>query len=585
MRIFNFASDQKTTPPPSWATRIGKATSKLLFGDDGAMPVDDLKNTGGATETTVSDGSLSAMPNMWRVHENRKSLYRDIERMDAEDELVASALDIIAEAATNFEPDDNSEEQTFRVKLTDKAAEKVITDLIKRLDLYNELFQIVREAVKHGNYLPEVLVDQKQMKVVRLKQTITYQIYPKTSDRGDKLPGWIVREDADIASCTGQELEEWQICPFIFGAKKGYLAVPMLGAARRNWQRLSKIEDGMAVARLTRAYDKYVHKIPIKKEWTTEQIMAAIKRYRDSITKRKLVTGEGALTQNDTPFDVNTDFYLPDVGDGTGGITTLTSTNLQLGNLNDVYYQREKLLARLAVPVAYLQISSAQKTHLKSGSVGDADIRFAAFMRRVLATARFGLRRLIDLELVLNGMNPNTIQYNIEMAEIRSKDPMEDAKIELTRAQAAIYFVEAFGALPPELLASKYLYLNPEQQTMLDEFLAEDGQKILDARIKAIEMTAEPAPPGLTGLSPKSAKPASGSGNSNKSKAKRSTEQKPAAQSDPSYKLEAVTDLFYALQEKVNESLRESGVDIPDGAGWTKDVIRQNLTDIVLLED
>lgn len=571
-RIFNFtAADNNAAGPPAWAKKISKNVADFLFGDNGTHPVDDLRRTSTVSPNSQADNSAVAMPNMWRVHEDRKNMYRDIIRMDDEDELISSALDIIADTATNFVTDRGDNEISLRIITADAGAQKVIDDLVKRLDLHNDIWQIVRQMVMHGAYLPEILIDREQMKVVRMKPTITYQIYPKTTEKGDKVPGWIIREDKDIYNGAGQELEEWQICPFLFGARRGYLPIPMLASTRRNWQRLSKIEDGMAVARLTRAYDKLVHRIPIKKEWTTEEIMASIKRYREGITKKKLVSDTGAVQQTDSPFDVSTDFYLPDDGSGTGGITSLTSTNLQLGNLNDVYYSREKVLARLAVPIAYLQIMSTQKTHLKSGSVGDADIRFAAFLRRVHACLRTGLRRLIDLELMLNGHNPNTVQYKIELAEIKSKDPMEDAQIELTRAQAAIYFVEAFGALPPELLASKYLSLEPEQQKMLDTFLSTSGKTILAARIEGIKNEAKPAPA-----------PGGGSGNKNKSKAKRSTEQKPSAQSDPTYSVDALTDLFVQLTDKVNDSLREAGMDIPDDAGWSRAVIRQNLSDMAL---
>lgn len=570
MRIFNFAADNNSSPSPSWAKKITRSVSDFIFGDDGTSPVDNLRSTNSLAESEPSAAnSLIAMPNAWRVYEDRRSLYNDIERMDNEDELVSSALDIIADVATHWTGKEDSG-ITLRISTTDQEAQKIIDDLVARLDLQNEVWQIVRQMAKHGAYLPEVLIDRKRMKIVRLKQTVTYQIFPNLTEKGDKIPGWIIREEKDVASATGQALEEWQICPFLFGAKRGYLPVPLLASARRNWQRLSKIEDGMAVARLTRAYDKLVHRIPIKKEWNKEEILAAIRTYREGITKRKIMTDTGKVTQNESPYDVNTDFYLPDDGSQTGGITPLTSTNLQLGNLNDVYYSREKLLARLAVPISYLQIMSTQKTHLKSGSVGDADIRFASFLGRIQAALRTGLRRLVDTELVLQGKNPATVQYKIELAQIRSKDPMEDAKIELTRAQAAVFFVEAFGALPVELIASKFLELEPDQQEVLNAFLKTNDKKITDSRIKALETAAKPQAP------------AGGSGNQNKGAAKRSAEQRPGAKQN--FSLEVLTDLFVALQEKVNISLQEAGIDVPDDAGWSRDVIRQNLVDFAAVQ-
>jgi hypothetical protein len=575
MRIFKLG-DQKVAPSFPWARKIGKAVARL-FSDDAPQPVNDLAKTDSAVSSYDDMTNMTMMPHMWRVYEDRKSLWRDMNRMDSEDELVNKALDTIADFAVNFENSEEVAETSFRVKAKSKKVQDILDNLIARLDLQNDLWQIAREMVKTGNYLPEVLVDRKRNQIVRLKPTIPYMIWPKTSELGDKVPGWVNVPDAAIYNGKGQELEEWQICPFIFGAKKGYLATPMLAAARRNWIRLAKVEDGMGVARLVRAYDKLVHRIPVKKEWTQEQVMATIKRYKDAITRRKLVTSEGALTQSDTPLDVQTDFFLPDIGDGTGGITAITGTNLQLGNLNDVYYHREKLIARLSVPLAYLQITSAEKTHLKAGSsVSSIDIAFAAFMRRVHASLRSGLVRLFQLELVLQGQVPTPDAFVLELATPSTKDPLEESKISLTNAEAATYFIEAFGALPPELIASKYLDLTPKEQAMLDGFLASDGKNLMKTKIKTLELGAKPAPaPQL---------PAGGPGNNNKSKVARSKEQKPAAKQEDGtlYDIDSLVHLFMSMNQKVNEALQEAGLDIPDDVGLSERAIRQGLEGLAL---
>lgn len=562
-----------------------------MFRDSDLEPVPDPSKAGldAVTSTVDNHSNFTSLPNMWRVFTDRKAVIQDIDRMDVEDEYVSTALDIIADFAVCY--DDEGEAQ---INITANAPEdqKIIDDLMARLDIKLEAWQIIRDMVKYGFAPREALIDREKMKIVGLKQTISYQIYPKCTEKGDKVPGWTVMTDKDIYNGVGgTDLEEWQIIPFSYGARRGYLSVPILAAARRNWARLSKIEDGMAVARLTRAYDKLIHRVPVKDSWVPEEITKAVKKYKDAITKRKIQSNEGFVSQNENPIDVQTDFFLPDTGDGRGGVDTLTSTNLQLGNLNDVYYSRERLVARLRVPVSYLQMSSAQKTHLKAGgAVSDVDIQFGRFLRGIHANFRRSLRRVIDLELLINSRSPSNA-YKIEMPEVETNNPMEEAKIELTKAQAATFFVEAFGALPPAIIAAKFMELTDSQQALMDTFLKASGDKILKARMDALA-----APPKIA-LNPASA------GGGSKSPAKKKAKKQSLMDSVPDMlaeevaqyenpqeqdsgedlvPLDAATDLFMTLAQKVNAELRKSGMPVPELANSYRDEIRQQLLDLAI---
>lgn len=595
MRIFNFTADTQRTPPPSWATKVADGALRLLFGDKSPQALDDMVGVGTITGTFDDYSNMTQMPTMWRIHQDRKNMHQDIERMDSEDELVSTALDVIAEMATNFSQD-NDNDDSFRVTAKNKQIQKIIDDLIQRAHLHTEAYQIVRNFVKHGSYLPEVLLDRRTNQIVRIKQTITYQIYPLLTEKGDKLPGWITLSDKDVYNNSGgEEIEEWQICPFIFGAKKGYLSTPMLASARRNWQRLSFMEDSMAVARLIRAYDKYVHRVPIKKEWTVEEVKNAVRIYKDNMTKRKIVTSEGNIMRNDQPNDVRTDYYLPDVGDGTGGISVLGSANTQLMNLNDMYYAREKLLARLRVPISYLQIMSTMKTHIKAGVSSGADLQFAQFMRVVGMCFRSGLARLFDTELLLQGIPPAADNYIIELAKITTKDPLEDAKVAMTQAQTAIYLVEAFGALPADFLAAITLDLDPETQIIFNKYLGKYAEKIMDAQVKAIELTGEPPQPGIKTGGPKvgaNANTGAGSGNGggNKSKAKTKSEQKPGVAKqdvDPEDMLmideDKVVDLIVQVQQQAIDAMQKAGFPAPDFEIRSEGDIRRELRQSMII--
>jgi len=564
---------------PSWASKISKGFRTIFSNPDAAVPI-ARTDKGGTDAVTVnistSDVNMG-QPHLWRVHNQRKTVYNDIDQMDSHDELVSTALDIIADFAAGYD----EEGIAFRVDAKGNAkVQKILDDLVRRLDLQNDIHTIVRAMVKHGNEMREVLIDRKTSRIVSLKQTISYQIYPKLSKTNDKVPGWFFVQEKDVYNGGGgTPMEEWQILPFCYGERRGALCVPILASARKNWQRLAMIEDGMGIARLVRAYDRLVHRVPTNPNWTPEQVQNNLNRYKEAITKRKLMSADGDMNMVDSPLQVQTDFFLPDIGDNRGGVDVLNSTNLQLGNLNDVYYHRERLLARLRVPIAYLQIMSTQKTHLKSGAVGDADIMFSRMLRGIHSILRRGLKRLFDMELALQGEVAEGA-YVIHFTRVSTDNLLEMAKIELTFAQAAAYFIEAFGALPPELVASMFMRLDEKQQDIMDKFLKSNGSKIQAARIKALETAAEPKI-GLKDRMP--GDNSGGSGNNNKSRTSRSSEQKGASQSVVS--LEEAVEVFYALHEAEVETLQNMGLEVPDVSDSFKDVVRQNLTDLAIADN
>jgi hypothetical protein len=610
-RIFNWTGDsaEDVSPITAFAKKIGRMVSPIFDAYSGSQPQQVPRNNDPATDMSLDYSTLNVVPHQWKVAQDRKSMYKDIENMDMGDELVSKALDIIANNCVDFLED--VVDSRVRFKSNDPEVATILGNMSQRLDLDQTLFDIARECAAHGSIFREVVLDrisEAKPFIANFKQTIPYHIWPKTTDRGDKVPGWLIKLDQDIFNGGGQALSEWQIVPFIYGARKGYLSVPPLASARSGFQRLAKIEDGMAVARLIRAYDKMVHKIPVGKEWEKDQILQAIRLYKQAITKRNMETTDGQMNSLDNPLDVQTDFYVPDDGTNRGGVEMLRGDNINLGNLNDVQYAREKLLARLGVPVEMLQLMSLQKTHIGSrgGGMSPAQVQFAKTLRSMQAIIRRGLSRLCDIELMMQcpeKFATGRSLYTIELCDIDTADPQEDAQLLLTMGQACVYFLEAFGALPPEFMAAKFMQLTPDQQEMMQKFLDTDGQTILKARVDALKNEALAPLATKTGIHEATNPPggSSGSGNNNKSRASRTTEQKGGktkntqgmsrrlasefitqeAGEDSVFDIDSLVDLFADLQQAVNSDLTAAGIAVPEVGEFTRSVIRKNLQDIV----
>lgn len=172
----------------------------------------------------------------------------------------------------------------------------------------------------------------------------------------------------------------------------------------------------------------------------------------------------------------------------------------------------------------------------------------------------------------------------------------------LTLGQACVYFLEAFGALPPELMAAKFMNLTPDEQEMMKSFLSEEGETIMKARVDALKNEALAPLATKTGIkeatNPPKAGGNGGSGNNNKSRASRSSEQKGGAKSTQGmsarlkealnleqgdegvFTLDEMVDLFAKLQQMVNDDLNNAGIPVPEVTAATRKIIRQNLVDL-----
>lgn len=556
-QIFDFTDTSNTpgyTKPAGWVNKFAKFFSSLFDINDGRHPAPILDGSQDSTRGVGGQATnANGLPTLWKHYESRKSIWQDINRMDDEDEIVSQGLDIIADCTINF---DLTDDIGFRVVAggvdgdPQKAkVQEIIDQLIRRIHLNDEVWQIARSTFKYGGEYREILIDKDASRIVGLKQCVQYHIWPKENPKGDKLPGWVYKTDKDVYNQTQQFLEEWQIAPFYFGTMRGLMPTPRLASARRGWEKLQLAEDGLTTARWMRAFDKLVHRVPVEKNWSRELIQSTLERYKDRILKKEQQGADTMMNKTPSPISAQTDFFIPDDGSNRGGVDILSATNNQLMNLTDLYYARERLICRLGVPMDYLQVVSSMKTHMgKANGVSDIHIQFVRTLKRLQTALVVGVMRIIDMELLLNGVVPAPDLYAVKFGEIDGKMMKDDSDVEFTLAQAAVYFVEAFGYLPPELMASKFLRLTDDEQVMMKKFLDTDANKIYKAKIKEIENNAILPTPGLK-------PPGAGSGNNNKSKVAASTEQSRGrargTSREPSYQMSQVVDLFLNLSQGI----------------------------------
>jgi hypothetical protein len=252
-----------------------------------------------------------------------------------------------------------------------------------------------------------------------------------------------------------------------------------------------------------------------------------------------------------------------------------------------VYYAREKILARLGVPITYLQIMSTQKTHLTAAAgLQGVDKQFSKTLMRCQNSLRRGLGRLFDMELWLHGITPTPGLYSIELPIIVTKDALNDAKIALANAQAAVYFAEAFGALPMTLLSDLFLTLTTEEQQLMSQFADKWDDKMVQYKMDALKLASQAPPGGNLGVAKVKQRVTGASGkkgNAAKSLGERTSEQRGAA--SQSISIEDAMGLYAHLSEGVEQQLLANGVAPEDIPPVNFSVVQSELQALALYND
>lgn len=460
--------------------RLMKAVSDFVSRNPGsALP----RQPAFTTDTGASDALYTSFTDrIWQVYYDRRAIYFDLRDMDINDPVVHTALDVIADCVTGYENVDVDGFE-WQLEVQNEKALQVLTDLKSRLRLGSEVWQVTRKFVQFGEEFREIVVDD-ELNVVRFKSLPSYQVAPNFDQWGNKVAGWQQRPETNVPQQV-VEFEEWQIIPFIAGARRGYFGTGLMTASRRSWRRLQKMADGMAIARMTRAYDKLLHRVPVKQEWDLKRQQEVILKYKENMTKRRGLDSDGQLYLRDDPLTVGTDFYIPDDGTKRGGIDVLASQNMQLMNVEDLNYHLNELLCGLRVPRKYLNYP------LDGGSMGDAgltaeDIQFARTLRSHQCVLREGLVLLARWALLFKGFRADELGVGVRLAKISAQDHLQNAKIQFTLAQAASLFAQTLltGGLPPELVGAKYMELSDAEKEVLAAFIAEDD--FTDAKVAGL---------------------------------------------------------------------------------------------------
>jgi hypothetical protein len=358
----------------------------------------------------------------------RLALFRDYEEMD-NDAIIASALDIYS--------DESTMKNEYGKILEINSDNENIHDILHNLfyDVLNIEFNLwpwVRNLCKYGDFYLYLDIKEKY----GITNVIPLSAYDVTRIEGEDPdnPYYVqfVVEEMDTRHSSrmhGQkELENFEIAHFRLLSDANFIPYGkgMIEGARKTWKQLMLMEDAMLIHRIMRAPEKRVFKIDIGNIPPTE-VENFMQKIINKMKKAPVIdqnTGDYNLKYNIQ--NLTEDFFLP-VRGGDSGTSIESLAGLTYEAVEDIEYLRNKMMAALKIPKAFLGYDEAVGS---KATLAAEDVRFARTIERLQRIIVSELTKIAIVHLYAQGYTDDEL-VNFELDLKNPSTIYEEEKIEL----------------------------------------------------------------------------------------------------------------------------------------------------------
>jgi len=454
----------------------------------------------------------NAGPNLPELEINRKQRYKEYESMDEYPEIGA-AFDVYADDSTQRD----IKNSRWTIKSDDSMVVDEITELFETLKLDRFYWDIIRNTVKYGDCFIELILDMNTPKegLQRIKILNPNYIIRVENEYGyltDFLQEIPIKDDwasygGQSGGMAGQQyitLDKNQIVHFrLHSSDPAFYPYgkSIAALAHRIFRSLKLMEDAMLIYRLQRAPERRIFYIDTGNLPATKAEIF-IERLKEKFKKEKYYdSARGGIDQRYNPLSTDEDFFVPVKSGSQTKIETLPGAQ-NLGEVDDVKYFRDKLLAALKIPKDYI-VEKDQSPERKA-NLSQLDVKFARVITRIQHSVEVGLEMVAKRHLQLKGFPPSVIKsFRLELPD--PSDMYTKRKLDLDEQKARVVgAVLGLQLFPKKYIYKEYYDLTEEDIEELESLLDEEMEKMQEAMGDpmgdpmggAPPMGGEMAPPG-----------------------------------------------------------------------------------------
>jgi len=465
------------------------------------------------------DGSINDDPTGFTVSKNavslpkqeldRKQRYKRYEDMDDYPE-VGSAFDIYADDVTQKSSDD----QRWHVKVEYDFIKEEVNELFDTLRIDKFYWDITRNTCKYGDCFIETILDVNRPKlglqkikvlnpnyIIRVEDEFGFlkKFLQEIPQKGttDPIPGMI----DDFAQSKFINLDKNQIVHFrLYTSDPSFYPYgkSVAAPAMRVFRSLRLAEDAMLVYRLTRAPERRIFYVDVG-NLPTSKAEIFIERLKEKFKKEKFYNSNtGNIDARYNPLSADEDFFVPHRNNKGTKIDTLPGAQ-NLGEIEDVRYYRDKLLAGLKIPKDY--IVEKDKSPERKANLSQLDAKFARVIIRIQQTIEIGLELVAKRHLALKGFDGAYFK-NLKIKLPDPSDIFAKRKLELESEKAGV----AQTVIQTGLFSKRYIYqhyydMNEQEIDEVEKQLEEEQKKAAEQEAQA-QQALGGGPEGAPGAMP-----------------------------------------------------------------------------------
>lgn len=436
----------------------------------------------------------------------RKRRYQEFEDMDDYPE-VGAAFDIYADDSTQT----NLDGSNWIVESDDDLIKDEVFKLFENISLKNFIWDIVRNTVKFGDCFMELVVDLENIKsgIQKIKILDPNYIFRIENEYGvltDFLQEIPLRADWSVFGKLGSKMEQKIIVPLdknqivhfrLFTSDPTYYPYgkSIAAPARSIYKSLKMMEDAMLIYRLSRAPERRIFYLDTG-NLPASKAEHYIEQQKNKFKKEKYfnrTTGE--IDARFNPMSQDEDFFVAVNGKGSGTkIDTLKGAE-NLGEVDDVKYFRDKLLATLKIPKDYI-VEKDQSPERKA-NLSQLDVKFARVIVRVQECIQIGLETIAKRHLLIKGFPPLSVsKLKIKLPEPSDMAVKRQLDIDEQKARV-VQAVKGLNIFPIEDIYKNYYQMNDEQIDQIKKRLEKQTEDAIFGTIGAGMPLQPPPPPGM----------------------------------------------------------------------------------------
>jgi len=409
----------------------------------------------------------------------RLGLFKDYESMD-NDGIVSSALDIYADESTMK----SEYGSVLEIQTENENIKAILHNLF--YDILNIEFNLwpwVRNMCKYGDFFLHLEINEKYG-ITNVAPLSAYDI-ARVEGLDAENPHYVkfvleqgTSENTSYSAAKPHqsELENFEVAHFRLLSDSNFLPYgkSMIEQGRKTWKQLSLMEDAMMIHRIMRAPEKRVFQIDIGNIPPAE-VDNYMQKILNKMKKTPIIdqaTGEYNLKYN--MQNITEDFFLP-VRGGDSGTRIESLPGLSYEAVEDIDYLKNKLLAALRVPKAFLGYEESLGS---KATLAAEDVRFARTIERIQRITISELTKIAIVHLYAQGYQDADL-VNFELNLTNPSTIYETEKVELWSSKTQL----ASSMLQDGIVSTEWIYRNVFNFTD-DKIKEMDNQIVFDYKQK-----------------------------------------------------------------------------------------------------